>query len=186
MNPRVRPSFEFSKKQQLSAHEYNDRQTQGSYPPNQFLASRSDDKKIAIISRHSSQKLQSIISNLAPLPTEESSASAPHSTNPAEAFLLHWGPVTLMQTSQISTEFLPQPLTTDIIPEAKAKLARKIVRRMRIADRATIYIVKERMALALDLKQLCDVFTSSSSNRRTPKKEFYEYPESSKLLGFPQ
>ena len=92
------------------------------------FASRSDEEKLAIINRHSSQKLNSIIRNLAPLPAEESSASSPHSTtiNNAIDFLLHWDPVTLMQPCQISTEFLPQLLTTDSIPEVKVPIRSEI------------------------------------------------------------
>jgi hypothetical protein len=49
---------------------------------------------------------------------------------------------------------------------------------MRLVDRATAYIVKERMDLAINLKQLCDIFCSSSANARVPMKEFYAYLDS--------
>ena len=84
--------------------------------------------------------------------------------------MLHWGSVTLMQPCQISTEFLPQLLTTDSIPEVKAKLMWDECA-WRIEPLSTL----QRKEY---LKQLCDVFTSSSTNRRSTKKEFYEYLQS--------
>ena len=120
------------------------------------FASRSDEEKLAIISHHSSQKLNSIISNLAPLPAEESSASSPHSTtiNNAIDFLLHWDPVTLMQPCQISTEFLPpQLLTTDSIPEVKVPIRSEIRNYQKINNLQKLDLWRRKTALERNCKR---------------------------------
>lgn len=134
-------------------------------------------EQFTIISRLSSKSLKSLVNNLS-LTIEEllPSTSTESLISKVKDVLLLWGPLTLLQPLQLSAE-AAHPLASESSPDLKRKLTSKIKRQMRVVEGSLIELVVRRLTLAKVLKQLFDIFISSSSNTKNPATEFYRHLE---------